>query len=361
MASEIDVITVIIGIILALITTFCFNLAIVFQKKGLREGLRTGSEIKIEEGLKSIILSFKMLFKNKSWMIGTLLGIIGWFPYIISIGLVGIIVTEPVMATGFIFFVIAANRMLGEKVGKIEYAAIGMLTVSPILITLAGISDVSFNLHEFVPPLIIFLIVSLSISFFSFYLAKKTRGSNSEGLFIMLGGAILFALGGVFTNILAQAFIQANMQIKWYFLFELIFGVFWFIFTDSYAHLWIFLGFWGMVTFNLSSVPFYQGGFQKGKVLIMYPILDSIALLLPIMAGLFVFRQTFSNFYLFFTALILIIVGTLALSKYQVAIETMGTPKKSEPLEENITNSTSHEVNDVYTDVNDEFVDANEK
>ena len=328
MVSELDLLSVTIGIILALITTFCFNLAIVFQKKGLREGMSTGSEIKIEEGLRSILKSFKGLFKNKSWMIGTLLGIIGWFPYIISIGLVGIIVTEPVMATGFIFFVIAANRMLGEKVGILEYVAIGMLTASPVLIAFAGISGVAFDLREFVIPLITFLIITISISFASFVVAKKTRGTSTEGLFIMFGGALLFALGGIFTNILAQAYIQADIQISWYFPFEIIFGVFWFIFTSSYAHLWVFIGLWGMIIFNLSSVPFYQGGFQKGKVLVMYPILDSIALLLPIIAGLFVFKQTFVNYHLFVVAFVFIVIGTIILSKYQVAIETMNIVKK---------------------------------
>jgi hypothetical protein len=78
-----------------------------------------------------------------------------------------------------------------------------------------------------------------------------------------------------------------------------------------------------MAAFNLSSLPYYQGGFQKGKILIMYPILDSIALLLPITAGLFVFKQTFANFPLFLIALIFSVFATIVLSKYQAAIETM--------------------------------------
>ncbi len=317
MSQEVDLITAVIGIILALITTFCFNLAIVFQKKGLKEG----PEISIEKGLKNILQTFKELFKNKYWLYGTLLGIIGWFPYIISIGLVGIIVTEPVMATGFIFFVIAANRMLGEKVGVIEYIAIFLLAVSPVLIIFAGISDVAFDFYNFVPELLIFLAIALSISILCFLLAKKEKGKSSEGLLTMFGGAILFALGGVSTNILAQAIIQSNQGFPWYFIFELPFGIFWF----DYMILWIFIGFWMMAIFNISSVPFYQGGFQKGKVLVMYPILDSIALLLPIFAGLLVFKQTFSNIALFWTAVIFIVFGTAILSKYQMAIETIGT------------------------------------
>ena len=323
MSAEVEIINVILGIVLALVTTLCFNLGIVYQKKGLSQGSQSGTEIKLEDGFKSVIKTFIKLFKNKSWAFGALIGIIGWIPYIISIGLVGIIVTEPVMATGFIFFVIAANRILHEKVGIIEYMAIAMLTISPILIALAGISDVEIDLIGFIPSLIIFLTISVSISIISLFYAKKKRNSAIEGLLIMFGGAILFALGGVSTNILAQAFIQANDSFHWYDIFQLPFGIFWFFFTSSYPYLWVFIGFWMMAFFNLLSVPYYQGGFQKGKILIMYPILDSIALLLPIFAGLIVFQQTFKCYWLFIIAVILILIASLILSKYQVAIEQM--------------------------------------
>ena len=331
--SEVDLVTAIIGITLALITTFCFNLGIVYQKKGLKEAKVKGIEIKTGDGFINLVKTFIKLFKIKSWLIGAILGVGGWFPYIISIGMVGVLVTEPVMATGFIFFVPAAIKILKEKVGVIEYIAIGMLTISPILIGLAGISDVDLDLYEFVPSFIIFLVVSLSICFISLTMAKKKRGKSSEGLFIMFGGAILFALGGSATNVLAQALIQAG-DFQWYTIFQLPFGIFWFIFAGNYIVLWVFLGFWMMAIFNLSSLPYYQSGFQKGKILIMYPILDSIALLLPIIAGLFVFRQTFSNIYLFSVAIIFSVVATIVLSKYQAAVET-GDPTNKEADREN--------------------------
>ena len=333
--SEVDLVTSIIGIILALITTFCFNIGIVYQKKGLKEAKVRGIEIKTEEGFISLIKTFLKLFKVKWWLIGAILGVGGWFPYIISIGMVGILVTEPVMATGFIFFVPAAMQILKERVGIIEYIAIGILTISPILIGLAGISDVDIDLYEFVAPLIIFLAITLTICFISLTLAKKKRGKSSEGLFVMFGGAILFALGGTATNVLAQALIQTGEGFQWYTIFELPFGIFWFFLGGTYAHLWVFLGFWMMAVFNLSSLPYYQGGFQKGKILIMYPILDSIALLLPITAGLFVFKQTFSNIYLFIIAVVLSVLATIVLSKYQVAIETLDTVKREVNSETN--------------------------
>ena len=80
-----------------------------------------------------------------------------------------------------------------------------------------------------------------------------------------------------------------------------------------------------MTIFNISSVPFYQGGFQRGKLLIMYPILDTVALLLPIFAGILVFQQSFTNYFLFFIAMIFIVFATLVLAKYQLALESIET------------------------------------
>lgn len=312
----VDPLTTTIGIILALITTTCFNLAIVFQKKGLN----SAPNIDIEGGIKGIIASFRALFKNRWWLAGTLLGIFGWFPYIISIGMVGVLVTEPVMASGFLVFVVAAVKILDEKIHLWEYIAIALLIISPILIALSGISGVDFDMVAFVPRLLLFLSITLSISFFSFIMTKKTRGSSTEPLFMMLCGAILFALGGTFTNILARSMIVAEVEFTWYILFEIIFGIFWF----DYFHLWVFLGFWGMAFMNITSVAFYQGAIQKGKAVVMYPILDTLALIIPLFAGLYVFGQTFDNALLFWLAVIFAMIGSLILSRFQAEIETIG-------------------------------------
>ncbi|MHA1293966.1 MAG: hypothetical protein ACTSQJ_15025 [Promethearchaeota archaeon] len=314
----VNIIIIISGIILALIATFCFNLAIIFQKKGLTQGL---PEIKFDEGIISILESFKEFFKNKSWIFGFFLGIIGWFPYIIAMALVGILVVQPIVSVGLIVFVIAAKKILNERVSIFEVCAIGMLAIAPILIAFAGILQADIDLYKFVIPLLIFLTIFISISISCFLISKSKRGTQFEGLFIMFTGAILYALGAIFTNILAEAIVLA--KINPLFFWEIIFGIFWFAFASSYFHLWLFLGFWGMVFFNVFSVIFYQSAFQKGKAIIMFPILNSFALLIPILAGLLVFHQGFSNYALFSIAIVLLLISNITLSKFQAKIEAI--------------------------------------
>ena len=311
----VDILTTILGIFISIIASFCFNFGIVLQKKGLREG----SEIKIEEGVRNLYNTFKEFSKNKSWLSGTLLGLIGMIPYAIAMGLVGIVVVQPLMSIGLIFFAVFAVKMLNEKLTYYEIIAVGILIVSPILMALAGITNIFIDLYQFVIPFIIFLspLIVLCIGFF--FLSKQKRGTQFEGIFLMFIGAILYSIGAIFTNILAQAFIEAN--IFPFFFWEILFGIFWF----DYLHLWMFISAWGMLIFYISSVIFLQSALQKSKALRIVPVQNAIMLIIPIIAGLFVFNQTFQNYLLFAIALGLILISIISLSRFQVKIELIQT------------------------------------
>ena len=311
----VDILTTILGIFISIIASFCFNFGIVLQKKGLREG----SDIKIEEGVRNLYNTFKEFSKNKSWLSGTLLGLIGMIPYAIAMGLVGIVVVQPLMSIGLIFFAIFAVKMLNEKLTYYEIIAVGILIVSPILMALAGITNIFIDLYQFVIPFIIFLspLIVLCIGFF--FLSKQKRGTQFEGIFLMFIGAILYSIGAIFTNILAQAFIEAN--IFPFFFWEILFGIFWF----DYLHLWMFISAWGMLIFYISSVIFLQSALQKSKALRIVPVQNAIMLIIPIIAGLFVFNQTFQNYLLFAIALGLIVISIISLSRFQVKIELIQT------------------------------------
>jgi len=322
----VDSFTVTLGIILVLIATPMFNLALVFQKMGLRQG----PEIRFDKGFVGVLKTFREIAKNKWWLLGAILGVIGWFPYIMSIGLVGFMVAEPINSMGIIIVVIAANRILGEKVTWYEFLAISILAISPILIAFAGISEVAIDLYEMVIPLTIFLIITFSITIGSFVFSQKKRGTKLEGFFVMLTGSFFLALGGVFTNILAN--ILVNVQPTWYIGIEIFFGIFWFIFGGSYVHLWIFIGWWGLAICNIASFAFYQSAFQKSRMAVVFPILDSVGLSIPIIAGILVFKQTFNNYFLFFLAIFLIFIGTSVLGRFQLDIKTMDVKKSDDKI-----------------------------
>ncbi|TFF90505.1 MAG: hypothetical protein EU548_02685 [Promethearchaeota archaeon] len=307
----VDLLTTILGITIALIATTCFNLGIILQKRGLREC----RDIKIEEGVRSIVAVFKELCKNKPWFIGTALGIIGMIPYAIAMGMVGIVVVQPIMSVGLIIFFVSAIKILKEKVTYFEVIPIILLISVPLFIGLAQISDPYIDLYEFVIPFFVFFFIMLALSAISYYFSQRKRGTRMEGIFIMFIGAIFYSLGAFFTNILTQALIDSNIFIP--FFWEIIFGIFWF----EYAHLWAFLGFWGLAIFNVASVIFIQSALQRSKAVFIVPIQNSITFIVPIIAGLFVFNQRFTNNIFFIITIIIVLISTIILSKYEASIQ----------------------------------------
>ena len=308
---------VITGIILALFATFCFNFGIVLQKKGLKQGL---PELTLEEGVSGLGVTFGKYFKNKFWAIGFALGIIGWIPYVIAQGMVGVLVVQPVMGVGLIVLVIFANIMLDEKISYFELIAIGMMIISPVLIAFSGVSDVQIDLIGFLMPFFIFLIILIVVIIACVMIGRKQQNSEWSSILKIFVAGILGSLAAVFTNIFAQAFSDASINLISFFGWaEVLFGIFWF----EYFHLWVFIGLYGLGFFFLTSMIFQNNGMQKGKAVILWPIQNSISLIVPVIAGFVVFGQTMTNYILFLLAILLILIATIVLSKFQAGIEAI--------------------------------------
>ncbi|TFF96998.1 MAG: hypothetical protein EU547_05590 [Promethearchaeota archaeon] len=318
----IDIFTVIGGIILSLLATFCYAIGFVLQKMGLLQGL---PELHFNRGIKTILKSFLQFFENKLWISGFLLSLIGWIPFMVAVSLVGIVVVQPLTGVGLIVSLIASHILLNEKISFIEAISAGLLVFAPLLITFAGITDVSLNLFEFLVPFLIYFILSLIFSSLSFYISKKMNNKRYEATFLTITGVILNANAILFTNIMSQALKDANINlISCFGWAEVIFGIFWF----DYYHFWAFISFWGLAIFFLIGFIFYQSGFQKGKASTMYLIINSLSIIIPIIVGIFIFNQNFQNIGLFILAVIIIILADMNLSKYQAEIEKLDEIKK---------------------------------
>ena len=220
----VDLITLASGIILAIIATTCVNIGVALQKKGLKDGL---PELNIEGGVNNFGNDFLKYFKNKYWVIGFFLGIIGWIPFVIAQGLVGIIVVQPLQSVGLIIMVIVASRFLDEKISVVEIIAIAMLILAPILIAFSDISNIHIDLTSFLIPFLVFLIIIFLFIFFFIIISKKQNQDHWKGLFKVTIAGLFFSLGGMFANILAQAYNDASINmISPFGWLEILFGYF---------------------------------------------------------------------------------------------------------------------------------------
>lgn len=311
----IDIPTVTLGIILALMATFCANIGVALQKKGLKEGL---PELNLEGGVGNFSKSFLKYFKNKTWAIGFFMGIIGWIPYVIAQGMVGIIVVQPLQGVGLIVMVVMAFKMLDEKISIIEIIAIGMLIAAPFFIAFSGISNSQIDLILFRLPFFIFLSILFLIILTCILISKKQKEKPWSGLYKIIVAGLFFSLGGIFSNIIAQAYYNASINILsplgWA---ELFFGIFWF----EYFHLWLFISLYGMLIFNFIGIVYQNNGLQKGKAIVLWPIQSSINLIVPVIGGFIIFNQSVNNLLFFILALIMIFIATIILSRFQAKLE----------------------------------------
>ncbi|TFF88340.1 MAG: hypothetical protein EU549_03205 [Promethearchaeota archaeon] len=283
---------------------------------GIQQGL---PELNFGADLSNLIKTLIEFIKNKTWISGILLGLLGWFPYIIAVSMIGIVLVQPLTSLGLVIYVICAIKILNEKINIIELIAVILLTFAPIFLALAKISEIYINLVKFQISFFLFLSIMLIISITCFILSRKKKQDNFlNGILITFSGAILYSLGTIFTNILTQAIIDAEINIiSWFGWTEILFGIFFF----DFYHFWVFFGFWGMISCYIIGLIFYQSGFQKVKSLYVYLIINSVALIAPIIAGLFIFNQIFSNYIFFVIGIILIIFSTIFLTKFQAEME----------------------------------------
>jgi uncharacterized membrane protein len=315
----VNIITVVIGIGLTVLTSFCFNIAIVLQKKGLMQGL---PEFKFES-FQDFIDIFREFIQNKSWITGFLLSLLGWIPYMIAQSLIGVLIVSPIMSIGLLFLVLFAKKILGESMKIREGIAMSLLIIAPILITFSDISEVKINLISFLPSFMLFLLIISGISIILYFYGNSREDKSLEGLFLLLIASILFSLGAIFTNIFVQGFSDAAINLSFLTFFEIFFGIFWFIFAGSYAHLWIFLGIYGVGISNFVGLLFQQNALQKGKAVIMWPIQNGLTIIIPVIVAFFVFQQSVRNLPIFLIALGLILIAVSFLSKFQAEVEAI--------------------------------------
>ena len=312
----VDLISLILGITLALIATLFMNIGIILQKKGLKEG----PKLNLDDGMLKLFKNFLRYFKNKSWATGFILGNIGWIPYLIAQGFVGIIVVQPLQSAGLILMALIASRYLDEKISISEIIAVCMLIFAPIVIVFSGVSSIQIDLKFIIQPLLAFLAIVFAIIFIFIAISRKQKDNQWKGMLKVMTAGLFFSLGGMFANIFTQAWNDASINLISPFGWaEVMFGIAWF----EFYHAWIFFSLYGFLIFDSMGIIYQNIGLQKGRAVVLWPIQSSINLIVPVMGGLLIFRQSVNNVMLFSIAIVMILVATIILSKFQADLEQL--------------------------------------
>jgi len=286
-----------VGILCGLLAGFMFTIGAVFQKQGADEM----PDIKLGD-YKTILA----LLKNRTWVLGVVVGILGGIPYVLSQLWIGIGYTQLLIAAGLILLAIMASRTLHEPLGMMEYLGIALIVVGTIFLGLANLSPINVTLAE---PNFFLNVFYFYIPFFIIIIAGLIIYKVSEkGVAKILGAlsGIIFGCGAGFSQMGIMGLSEGNV-------------------------LALFIGYFILIIGTILGTVVANIAFQKGKAVVVIPIQSAGNYLIPVFAGLTIFKQVFApgNEFWFIPAVILIMIGVILLSRIQAELQTEPEPKSS--------------------------------
>jgi len=126
--------SLVIGLVLALATAAAFNWSWVAQHT------ITSQLPRLE--LRRPVWSLKLLFAHRRWLVAFLVGVAGWFFYVLALRLAPLSLVQSVSAGGLGLLGIFATRASGESLPRREWVGIGM-AIAGLLFLSISLADAS--------------------------------------------------------------------------------------------------------------------------------------------------------------------------------------------------------------------------
>ncbi len=240
------------------------------------------------KNIKNTITSF---LRCKKWLFGTGMTTFGWVLFLIAISLAPISLIAPLSNVGILVIVFLALFHFKEKLLKFEYLAILSILAGVFIISLTsntGNNHTNFNKIELFVPIFFVILFLIGLSIIQYYWFP-----NNFGSFLGITSGITGGLGAVFTKALALAF-----QIP----------------EEFIIYLLIFAVFQGLSFVTL------QSAFQKERAIIIVPLFNSFTTIIPIIIGVFTFKEIVTPLQII--GIILILIGSSLLFRFSDQIDS---------------------------------------
>ena len=297
---EIILLNLFLGILTSILGAFLFSIGIILQKKAVVEM----PEIKL-----SNVSSMLELVKNRTWILGAGVSLIGGIPYIFTQALIGVALTQPmILGIQLAFTVIFAIKLLGEKIQRLEIFGFILLMTSPIFLALGSVTPPNVDLHSETFALsFLWYIIPTFILLVVFFIVIEIKKSNDiiVGIAYAIISGIIFSMGAIF--------MQFGVEILKGGYNELIFiGI-----------VFVLIMFAG----NVIATVIQNLAFQRGKVGIAIAVQSTFSLLLAIYGGVLIFNQQilFPIFYII--GIIIILMSNIILIQFQTRLEEIDKDK----------------------------------
>ena len=278
------------AVILSLVGTVLVNYSMYMQKRELNHLPRLE--------IKGALTTIKAFISNVSWLEAQGLMFLGTFIHSLALIFGPLSVVAPIHTSGVVLVAILAIVKLGERAGVMDWVGIGCTFLGLILlgISLAGTSG-SESAHNtfFTGFFIVLLYATAAVCFVNAFLKKGVR----ESVLIAIGTGVLLGLN----DILEKLFWPDAGNRLWN-------EGFWHVFLSPYL--------WMIIAIAIITLFMYQVALQRGKAIVVIPVVNSLSNLIPILVGLMAFGEPFPSsigmIFLRLLSIVLIVGGAVVLS-----------------------------------------------
>ena len=279
--------SVVAGVALAALASVLFNLAIVIQAQEAREVHRSS-------GVQVSLLG--RLLRRPRWLLGTALGLLAFPLQTIALLWAPLTAVQPADAAGLLVLLFLGSRMLHERVGRREIAAVVAIIVGIVVLTIAAPKREVTHVQG---ASVVLPIVGIALVALAPLVLRRWIGARS--LMVVIGAGFAFALGAFCAKIVADALDR---------------------------HAWVAL----VVAIGLAGLAAVVGtlseqtALQQRQATQVAPMIFAIELIVPLALAVLVVGEDWerNSLIAILLALVLVVAGALSLSRTPTVARLLG-------------------------------------
>jgi uncharacterized membrane protein len=253
------------GIVLGLISTVLYNAGFVLEKRALRD-LPALS-------MRRLGRLVWLLATSKAWLTGFLVMGMGMACQVVVMSLVPLSVAQPIQLGGLALLVVFSAVFLGERTTQREWAALGVLALSFVLVCLS-MEPTRLGLHAGTGEMLAVVSGTIILGIAAFVTAVRSgsrSGRPTPGLLYGVASGLLYGTAGLQTKGIS-GFLAEDAH---HFVGRTL--------ASPYPYLYLTLSGAGLLLF--------QTALQRGRASIVVPVSSVVGAVYTVLAGTAVFGE----------------------------------------------------------------------
>ncbi|HEU5158828.1 MAG TPA: DMT family transporter [Streptosporangiaceae bacterium] len=256
------------GIVVALFATVIYNAGFVLEKRALSDLPPISA--------RHVGRLLRVLATSPRWLVGFGVLGVGLCCQILALSLIPLSVAQPIQISGLALLVVFSAVFLGERASRREWAGLGVLAASLVLIYLSlepGRDKVGTSAHGWVMATLALGTVAVGITVF--VVAGRRRRRPASGALYGAAAGLMYGVAGLQAKGMAGFFAQHLNDRTGGFVLQAI--------TSPYPYLLVVMSGAGLVLF--------QTGLQRGRASIVVPVSNVVGSVYLIMTGTIAFGE----------------------------------------------------------------------